>query len=95
MKNENEKISLITQREDTMSCNVACVNKCVNDKEIQKRKREVETEIWRLRLRNREEKQASQEQPSLSEITDSNKIISNSTSDNEIPGPSTTARDYT
>lgn len=69
MKNEDDKIFLIERRADTTSGSVACVDKCVDDEEIQKRKRETATEIWRPRLRNREEKQASQE--SRPKITDS------------------------
>ncbi|KAF0705549.1 Uncharacterized protein FWK35_00037982, partial [Aphis craccivora] len=84
MKNEDDKIFLVMQREDTMSCSMAGIDKCLNDKEIRKRKRETEAETRRLRVCDQEE--ANQELVSLSEMTDSNK---DSSSDDEFQVPST------
>lgn len=38
-----------------MSCSMAGIDKCLNDKEFRKRKRETEAETRRLRVRDQEE----------------------------------------
>jgi len=63
---------------------MACIDKCLIDKKIQKRKREIEAETRQLRVRG--QRKVNQELTSLSEMMDSNK---DSSWDDEFQVPST------
>lgn len=55
MTNEEDKTFLIMQREDTLSCSMAGVDKVLDEKETRKRKREAEIEKRRLKAKSQQE----------------------------------------
>lgn len=89
MKNEEDKTFLIMQRQDTLSCSMAGVDKCLHEKETRKRKREAVIDTRTRKHMSQKQNVASQEVlPTLDSIG-SSPCSTPSSSSEEFNLPST------